>query len=52
MTGSSGDFIVMASGEKILDKVQNKYDEATYQSLVFIADGETATYDPKDLKAF
>jgi hypothetical protein len=52
MTGSSGDFILMASGEKILDKFQSKYDEATYQSLVFIAYREKATYDPKDLKAF
>jgi hypothetical protein len=39
MTGSSGDFIVMASGEKKLDKVQNKYDEATYQSLVLLQMG-------------
>jgi len=52
VSGSPGDFVVMASGEKIFGKVQNKYDEATYQSLVFRADGEISTYNPKNLKAF
>jgi hypothetical protein len=52
VSGSPEDFIVMDSGEKIFGKVQNKYDEATYQSLDFMVDGETATYNPKDLKAF
>jgi hypothetical protein len=52
MNGSLEDFIVMPSGVKIFGKIQNKYDEATYQSLVFMADGQTSTYYPKDLKAF
>ena len=52
VSGSPEYFILMSSGEKIFGKVQNKYDEATYQSLDFMADGETSTYNPKDLKAF
>jgi hypothetical protein len=52
MNGILEDFIVMPSGVKIFGKIQNKYDEATYQSLVFMVDGQTSTYYPKDLKAF
>jgi hypothetical protein len=52
VSGSPGDFVVMASGEKIFGKAQNKYGEVTYQSLVFMANGESSTCNPKDLKAF
>ncbi len=51
-TGSPGDFIVMPSGVKIFGNILSKYDEATYQYLDFMADGQTYTYYPKDLKAF
>lgn len=51
-TGGSEDWVILLSGVKIFGKVQSKYDEATYQSLVFSSAGQTSTYFPKDLQAF